>query len=259
MVWLLFNFTTTPTCLHLKPSPIPFVFTFQIWFQESKLKAARMNIYVRRGGPNYQTGLTKMRTLGAELGVPIEVWLLILLSQKRRTCRFLKWNHRDQLHASIPITDDLTMLKKTRCRCTDQRRPWLGSARKPLNASWLRKPRYSFSHCSCTRFAPDVQCKRLFEWNRERSLLWVNSTFVTQLRNNQDLGLGRECVMQLWWSTGLQCSWPCWHPIPSLFFCRVFQCVGALCCVFLGWDSTVVARQGPEILGARDRNYMGAF
>uniref|UniRef100_A0A0E0MNP4 ATP citrate synthase n=1 Tax=Oryza punctata TaxID=4537 RepID=A0A0E0MNP4_ORYPU len=41
---------------------------------ESKLKAARMNIYVRRGGPNYQTGLAKMRTLGAELGVPIEVY-----------------------------------------------------------------------------------------------------------------------------------------------------------------------------------------
>ncbi|KAL5672387.1 hypothetical protein ACJX0J_016693, partial [Zea mays] len=40
--------------------------------KESKLKAARMNIYVRRGGPNYQTGLAKMRTLGAELGVPIE-------------------------------------------------------------------------------------------------------------------------------------------------------------------------------------------
>lgn len=34
-----------------------------------------MHIYVRRGGPNYQTGLAKMRTLGAELGVPIEVCL----------------------------------------------------------------------------------------------------------------------------------------------------------------------------------------
>jgi ATP citrate (pro-S)-lyase len=32
-----------------------------------------MNIYVRRGGPNYQTGLAKMRRLGTELGVPIEV------------------------------------------------------------------------------------------------------------------------------------------------------------------------------------------
>lgn len=32
-----------------------------------------MNIYVRRGGPNYQTGLAKMRTLGEELGVPLEV------------------------------------------------------------------------------------------------------------------------------------------------------------------------------------------
>ncbi|GAB2217907.1 hypothetical protein Droror1_Dr00001121 [Drosera rotundifolia] len=42
--------------------------------KESKLKAARMNIFVRRGGPNYQTGLTKMRALGEELGVPIEVF-----------------------------------------------------------------------------------------------------------------------------------------------------------------------------------------
>ena len=41
--------------------------------QESKIKASRMHIYVRRGGPNYQTGLAKMRALGAELGVPLEV------------------------------------------------------------------------------------------------------------------------------------------------------------------------------------------
>ena len=44
-----------------------------IYFQESKLKASRMHIYVRRGGPNYQSGLAKMRKLGAELGIPIEV------------------------------------------------------------------------------------------------------------------------------------------------------------------------------------------
>ncbi|XP_022962358.1 ATP-citrate synthase alpha chain protein 1-like [Cucurbita moschata] len=42
--------------------------------KESRLKAARMNIYVRRGGPNYQRGLAKMRALGEELGVPIEVY-----------------------------------------------------------------------------------------------------------------------------------------------------------------------------------------
>ncbi|EMS52533.1 ATP-citrate synthase [Triticum urartu] len=40
--------------------------------KESKLKASRMHLYVRRGGPNYQTGLAKMRKLGAEIGVPIE-------------------------------------------------------------------------------------------------------------------------------------------------------------------------------------------
>ncbi|GAA0140118.1 hypothetical protein Leryth_015718 [Lithospermum erythrorhizon] len=42
--------------------------------KESKLKAARMQIYVRRGGPNYQTGLAKMRKLGEEIGIPIEVY-----------------------------------------------------------------------------------------------------------------------------------------------------------------------------------------
>ncbi|XP_074584645.1 ATP-citrate synthase alpha chain protein 3-like isoform X2 [Curcuma longa] len=42
--------------------------------KESKLKAARMNIFVRRGGPNYQTGLAKMRKLGEELGIPLEVY-----------------------------------------------------------------------------------------------------------------------------------------------------------------------------------------
>ncbi|KAI4368458.1 hypothetical protein MLD38_017014 [Melastoma candidum] len=42
--------------------------------KESKLKAAQMHIYVRRGGPNYQRGLARMRTLGEEIGIPIEVY-----------------------------------------------------------------------------------------------------------------------------------------------------------------------------------------
>lgn len=45
--------------------------------QESKLKASRMHIYVRRGGPNYQRGLAKMRTLGEEIGIPLEVYLYL--------------------------------------------------------------------------------------------------------------------------------------------------------------------------------------
>lgn len=45
--------------------------------QESKLKAAKMHIYVRRGGPNYMTGLAKMRAVGEALGVPIEVYILL--------------------------------------------------------------------------------------------------------------------------------------------------------------------------------------
>ncbi len=39
-----------------------------------KLVKAKIRIYVRRGGPNYQTGLKLMRELGKELGVPIEVF-----------------------------------------------------------------------------------------------------------------------------------------------------------------------------------------
>ncbi|PHU02833.1 ATP-citrate synthase alpha chain protein 2 [Capsicum chinense] len=42
--------------------------------KESKLKAARVHIYVRRGGPNYQKGLANMRSLGEEIGIPIEVF-----------------------------------------------------------------------------------------------------------------------------------------------------------------------------------------
>ena len=40
----------------------------------AQLKAARIHIYVRRGGPNYQTGLARMRALGEEIGIPFEVY-----------------------------------------------------------------------------------------------------------------------------------------------------------------------------------------
>ena len=39
-----------------------------------KLIENNVKIYVRRGGPNYQEGLEKMRKLGDRLGVPIEVY-----------------------------------------------------------------------------------------------------------------------------------------------------------------------------------------
>ncbi|KAL4198745.1 hypothetical protein AMTRI_Chr03g141590 [Amborella trichopoda] len=42
--------------------------------KESKLKAARVHVYVRRGGPNYKTGLAKMRALAEEIGIPLEVY-----------------------------------------------------------------------------------------------------------------------------------------------------------------------------------------
>jgi ATP-citrate lyase beta-subunit len=39
-----------------------------------KLKAVNARILVRRGGPNYEFGLAKFRTLGASLGLPVEVY-----------------------------------------------------------------------------------------------------------------------------------------------------------------------------------------
>jgi succinyl-CoA synthetase beta subunit len=41
---------------------------------KEQLKENHVKIYVRRGGPNYKEGLSIMRELGNELGVPIEVY-----------------------------------------------------------------------------------------------------------------------------------------------------------------------------------------
>ena len=41
---------------------------------QMKLLENKVKIYVRRGGPNYQEGLSQMRQLGEKLGVPIEVY-----------------------------------------------------------------------------------------------------------------------------------------------------------------------------------------
>ncbi|KXZ46185.1 hypothetical protein GPECTOR_46g254 [Gonium pectorale] len=38
------------------------------------LQAAKVRIFVRRGGPNYQKGLELMRALGSQLGVPVSVY-----------------------------------------------------------------------------------------------------------------------------------------------------------------------------------------
>jgi len=41
---------------------------------EKKLRENKVKIYVRRGGPNYKEALAKMRALGEEIDVPIEVY-----------------------------------------------------------------------------------------------------------------------------------------------------------------------------------------
>lgn len=111
--------------------------------QEAKLKAARMHIYVRRGGPNYQRGLAKMRSLGEEIGIPIEVLTnpkayLVGLSKAPVCCI---WEQ----------TTRQSLLRKHRCngiysynvfpflfssyRFTGLRPQWPAYAKKQLNAS----------------------------------------------------------------------------------------------------------------------------
>ena len=41
---------------------------------KNQLQENKVKIFVRRGGPNYKEGLSIMRELGKELGVPIEVY-----------------------------------------------------------------------------------------------------------------------------------------------------------------------------------------
>jgi len=41
--------------------------------RKDALRAAKMRVYVRRGGPNYQAGLDAMRKVGEELGVEVSV------------------------------------------------------------------------------------------------------------------------------------------------------------------------------------------
>lgn len=41
---------------------------------QPKLQENNVRIFVRRGGPNYQEGLSQMRALGKKIGVPIEVY-----------------------------------------------------------------------------------------------------------------------------------------------------------------------------------------
>lgn len=42
--------------------------------QVDAMKACKMRVYVRRGGPNYEKGLAAMRALGQETGIPVEVY-----------------------------------------------------------------------------------------------------------------------------------------------------------------------------------------
>lgn len=55
-----------PPSLRLHSLPPPFN-------KADAIKAAKLRLFVRRGGPNYQAGLAAMRAVGDELGIPVEV------------------------------------------------------------------------------------------------------------------------------------------------------------------------------------------
>ncbi len=61
-----------PTQLHTQPNFTP---KPSHNLQADAIKAAKLRLFVRRGGPNYQTGLAAMRAVGEELGIPVEVGL----------------------------------------------------------------------------------------------------------------------------------------------------------------------------------------
>jgi hypothetical protein len=42
------------------------------------MKESKLRVYVRRGGPNWEQGLAKMRALSKEIDVPIEVYTYAL-------------------------------------------------------------------------------------------------------------------------------------------------------------------------------------
>ena len=90
-------------------------------YQEAKLKAARMSLYVRRGGPNYQKGLEKMRILAEEIGLPIEVYIHCWYNVVE-TCKVFRGKRPYWLIC-------------LGCRFMDPRQPWLESANRLLNAS----------------------------------------------------------------------------------------------------------------------------
>ena len=63
------------------------------------IKAARMKILVRRGGPNYQAGLDLMRKLGQDMELDIDVYGPE--TSMTNICSLaIKWVQQDQAHDS---------------------------------------------------------------------------------------------------------------------------------------------------------------
>lgn len=62
-----------PQCSVAVPLPTPPPVVQAIRERADAIRASKMGIFVRRGGPNYQAGLDMMRRLGEEIGAHIEV------------------------------------------------------------------------------------------------------------------------------------------------------------------------------------------
>ena len=65
---------TDISCAAKEISKLILFMVFFLHAQQNQMKESKLRVYVRRGGPNWEQGLAKMRALSDEINVPIEVY-----------------------------------------------------------------------------------------------------------------------------------------------------------------------------------------
>lgn len=134
------------------------------------LKAAKVHIYVRRGGPNYQEGLNMMRELGTEIGIPIEVRIMCFLTPCLANCKevFLKWVQAGAEIRTLSL-GDLAILPVHRT-CIELYNYLACEQENDCScASFLY---WSSPRSFCTPSASDV-CKGFSMWPCMRQIKWL--------------------------------------------------------------------------------------
>ncbi|CAI7872102.1 unnamed protein product [Closterium sp. NIES-54] len=111
--------------------------------KERQIKDAKVRIFVRRGGPNYLKGLEKMRELGTEIGIPIQVRVcgasMAWFEMFRKTGpNYLKWLEKmRELGTEIGIPIQVCVKRKWRNLMRQINRP---NSQKGLeDAGWAQR------------------------------------------------------------------------------------------------------------------------